>query len=254
MLSDTHCHLDFPEFDLDRDQVVSRAKESGIKYIINIGSSIKASRASVKMADCYDIVWAAVGIHPHDADKFDQNILSEIESLLKLDKVVAIGEIGLDYYRNLSSRKNQQNMFISLLSIAQKAQLPVVIHNRQASDDVYNIIKATLKKPIRGVIHCFSADHNFLNKFLDLGFYVSFTCNITYKKSDNLRNLAKFVPLDRLLLETDAPFLPPQEYRGKRNEPAYVKYLAQDLSRIKGIDLEVLTQATYENGKNLFAI
>ena len=141
MLSDTHCHLDFPEFDLDREEVISRAKDAGVGFIVNIGSSLVSSKASVSLASSHDIIWAAVGIHPHDADMFNQEAQRAIEDLIKKDKVVAVGEIGLDYYRNLSDKKNQKDMFVTLLSLAQNSGLPVIIHNRQASEDIFDIME-----------------------------------------------------------------------------------------------------------------
>lgn len=250
MLVDTHCHLDFPEFNQDRDEVVRRARGNGIEYLINIGSSLEGSRKSVELARQYDSVYATVGIHPHEADKFEKNDQGVLEGLAKEKKVVAIGEIGLDYYKNYSKPENQRSLFVSLIQLSKELGLPIVIHNREAQGDTLKILKEYM--PIRAVVHCFSGDNNFLKECLDLGFFVSFTCNITYKKAENLRNLVKVTPLNRLLLETDAPFLPPEVFRGKRNEPLYVKYLAQEISSIKEINLEEAAKVTTENAKNFF--
>jgi len=250
MFIDTHCHLDFPEFDHDRDEVVRSARDSGIGYIINIGSSLQGSKRSLELSSAYDFIWATVGIHPHEADRFDQQTQSAIEALARKDKVVAIGEIGLDYYKNYSKPENQKPLFMSLVNLAKDLGLPVVIHNRHAELDTLKILKSSL--PLGAVIHCFSADENFLKECLDLGFLISFTCNITYKKAQNLRQLVKLVPLERLLLETDAPFLPPEGYRGKRNEPSYVKYLAQEIAALKEISVEEVAKVTTCNAKNFF--
>lgn len=250
MLIDTHCHLDFPEFDKDREEVILRAKNEGIDYIINIGSSLKGSIASQELSQAYDFIYATVGSHPHEADKFDKSVLDSLEELARKDKVVAIGETGLDYYKNYSKVENQKALFLSLIKLAKNLTLPLVIHNRGADNDTLKILKHEL--PIKAVLHCFSGNEDFLKECLSLGFFISFTCNITYKNAQNLRALIKSTPLDRLLLETDAPFLPPQEFRGQRNEPRYVKYLAQEIAKIKEISIDKISQITTDNAKNFF--
>jgi TatD DNase family protein len=250
MLIDTHCHLDFPEFDRDRDEVIKRSKDQDVGCIINIGSSLAGSKKSLELASQYDFIYATVGIHPHDADGFEDKAGDELEKLARLDKVVAIGEIGLDYYKNYSRPENQTSLFLSLIKLAKKLGLPVVIHNRQAEVDTLGILKEAM--PIKAVVHCFSGDEFFLKECLDLGFFISFTCNITYKKANSLKNLVKATPLSRLMLETDAPFLPPEDFRGKRNEPIYLKYLAREIARIKEISVEEVTSTTTENAKRFF--
>jgi TatD DNase family protein len=252
MFIDTHCHLDFPEFDQDRDEVIKRAKSQGIEYIINIGSSIEGSKKSLELAKKYDCIYATVGIHPHAADKFDKKEEAALKELAKKDKVVAIGEIGLDYYKNYSKAENQRLMFISLLQLAKDLDLSLVIHSRGAADDTLRALKEAM--PIKAVVHCFSGDEIFLKDCLALSFFISFTCNITYRKADNLRNLVKITPLERILLETDAPFLPPEGLRGRRNEPLYVKNLASEIARIKEINLNEVAQVTTANAKNFFKI
>lgn len=250
MLIDTHCHLDFPQFDSDRDEVIKRAKDADIAYIINIGSSLKSSLASVELAQKYDFIYAAVGVHPHDADEVDKNIVDTIRGLSKKDKVVAIGEIGLDYFKNYSRKENQQSLFKSLVGVAKEMALPLVIHSRQAELDTADILKAAM--PLKAVVHCFSGDENFLRACLDLGFFISFTCNITYKKAQGLRDVAKLIPLDRLLLETDAPYLSPEGLRGKRNEPLNVRYVAEEIAKIKRVSTEEIAKITTNNAKNFF--
>lgn len=250
MLIDTHCHLDFPEFDNDRDEVILRARDKGIEYIINIGSSLEGSRKSLELSQKYDFIYATVGIHPHEADKFEEKIGLEIEQLAKKDKVIAIGETGLDYYKNYSQRENQKSLFMWLVQLARNLRLPLVIHNRQAESDTLKILKEVM--PPKAVVHCFSGDENFLKECVDLGFSISFTCNLTYKKAQDLRNLVKLVPLERLMLETDAPFLPPEGFRGKRNEPMYVRYLAEEISRIKEVSLDGVAKITTANAKKFF--
>lgn len=250
MFIDTHCHLDFPDFSPDRDKVIQRAKLKGIDYIINIGSSLKGCRDSLELSRHYDFIYATVGLHPHEADSFDKKTQEVLRELAGQNKVVAIGEIGLDYYKNYAQPENQKTLFLSLINLAKDLELPVVIHNRLAQDDTLKILKATLPK--RVVVHCFSGDEDFLKQCLDLGFFISFTCNITYGKAENLRYLVKLAPLDRLLLETDAPFLSPQELRGKRNEPENVRYLAREIARIKEISIEEVAKATTDNAREFF--
>lgn len=251
-LIDTHCHLDFVDFDSDRDEVIKRALSSGVECLINIGSSVQGSIRSVELAKKYSMVYAAVGIHPHEADRVNENDISIIAELAKKDKIAAIGEIGLDYYKNYSQQLNQKKLFISLLGLNRKINLPVVIHTRQAQDDTLGIIKDFI--PIKAAVHCFSGDDIFLKACLDLGFFISFTCNITYKKSDNLRNIVKLAPLDRIMLETDAPYLSPEGFRGRRNEPFNVKFLAERIAQIKGIDVGEAAFATTANAKRFFRL
>jgi len=252
MFIDTHCHLDFPDFNQDRDEVIQCAKEQGIDYIVNIGSSLEGSKKSLELSKQYDFVYATVGLHPHEADRYNKEVQNALGELAKKDKVVAIGEIGLDYYKNYSKVENQKLLFISLVELAKDLGLPLVIHNRQAQGETLKILKKAM--PEKAVVHCFSGDENFLKECLDLRFFVSFTCNITYKNAHNLRNLVKATPLDKLLLETDAPFLPPQEFRGKRNEPRYVRFLAQEIARIKEISMEEVARITTDNAKRFFGL
>jgi TatD DNase family protein len=252
MLIDTHCHLDFPDYESDREEVIKRARQQDIGCIINIGSSLRGSRAGIDLARQYDFIYASVGIHPHEADKVQKQAMQEIQQLSAEPKVVAVGEIGLDYYKGLSSVENQKLLFINQLGLARQRSLPAIIHCRQAQEDTFDILK---KENISsGVMHCFSGDKDFLEKILDLGFYVSFTCNLTYRKADNLRSVAKLAPLERLLLETDAPFLSPEGLRGRRNEPAFVKYIAEEISKIKGIDVAEVARVTTNNAKSLFKL
>ncbi|MBU1727162.1 MAG: TatD family hydrolase [Candidatus Omnitrophica bacterium] len=249
---DTHCHLDFPEFDPDRDEVIRRAKEAGIDFIINAGSSLQNSISSVELARRYENVYAAVGIHPHDADTFDKNTLDAIIELAKKDKVVALGEIGLDYFKNFSKKENQLPAFVSLIKVAKDIGLPLIIHSREAKADTLRILKEAM--PVSAVVHCFSGDEEFLKSCLDLGFFVSFTCNLTYKKAQNLRDLVKQAPLDRLMLETDAPYLSPEGQRGRRNEPANVRLLAELVAEIRGVSLDDIARATTDNAKKFFRL
>lgn len=251
-LIDTHCHLDFPEFDADRDDVVKRAQEAGLKNIINIGSSISNSKKAVELAARYDMVYASVGCHPHEADTADAGTLSQLEKLAREKKVVAVGETGLDYFKGYSSVDNQEKLFYALVRLAKDAGLPMVIHCRQAQADVLKVIKNNL--PLKAVVHCFSGDEVFLKDCLELGLYISFTCNITYKKAGELRALAAAVPIGKLMLETDAPFLSPEGLRGKRNEPMQVKLLAEEIAKLKKTSAEEIARITTQNAETFFGL
>lgn len=254
MLIDTHCHLDFKDFEADREEVLRRSRSEGIGFIINVGSSLDGTRRSIEIAGRNDFVYAAAGIHPHEADRVTEDDLSAFKRYLVSRKVVAIGEIGLDYYKDISSKGNQKRLFAKLLEDAKDRDLPLIIHNRDAHADAIAILKDVMGLPIKGVMHCFSGDRVFLGKCLDAGMFVSFTCNLTFKNAGGLRDVAKLVPIDRLLLETDAPFLAPQAFRGKRNEPRYVRYLAEELSRIKGVSFEQVADTTTKNAIGLFKL
>jgi TatD DNase family protein len=250
MLIDTHCHLDFPEFDPDRPEVLKRAAEAGVKYVINIGSSLQGSINSVKLAETYPNVFAVVGCHPHDAQNFSGQDLEAVKSLAKSEKVVAIGEIGLDYYRNLSPQEDQKKIFVSFLRLAGELNLPVVIHSREAREDTLRIMREENVK--KAIIHCFGGDEIFLKACIERGYLVSFTCNVTYKKARSVRDSVKAAPLEMICLETDAPYLSPEGNRGKRNEPSFVKTLSQEIAGIKGISAQEVAAATTQNAINFF--
>ncbi|MCM8795558.1 MAG: TatD family hydrolase [Candidatus Omnitrophica bacterium] len=250
MFIDTHCHLDFPEFDSDRNEVIQRAKAQGIDYIINVGSSLEGSRKSIALAKEYAFIYAAAGIHPHEADNVTAETEADLRNFVQEDKVVAIGEIGLDYFKHYAKVENQKRLFVSLLGLARDLGLPVIIHCRDAQTDILKILKAT--RPQKVVVHCFSGEEGFLRECLDLGFFISYTGNITYKKADKLRILMKLTPLEHMMLETDAPFLAPEGWRGKRNEPLFVKLIAEEISRIKGISVEEVARVTAQNAKDFF--
>ena len=252
MLIDTHCHLDFSAFDPDRGQVIRRALEAGVNYFINIGATMESSIASCELACEYPEVYASVGVHPHDADTFDRLAQDKLRQLASGKKVVAIGETGLDYYRNLSSKENQKQAFCKQIALAKDLNLPVVVHCRQAEEETLQILRAAL--PLRAVVHCFSGNQSFLKECLDCGFFISYTCNITYKKASVLREMVNLTPLDKLMLETDAPYLSPEGFRSQRNEPAQIKLLANEVSRILGISFDEITDQTTQNAKDFFKL
>jgi len=262
MFIDTHCHLDFKQFDADRNEVIKRAQQAGVSHIINVGVDIRGSKASVELAKQYDNIFATVGIHPHYAQEVKQEDIQIIEGLTEYDKIVAIGEIGLDYFDHQkpeviiekSFRLKQQNVLLKFIDLAIRKDLPIIFHCRNAADDLLSIIAENIKKEDSAVIHCFSQSKEFLRACLDKGMYVSFTANITYKKSENLRELITYVPLDRFFLETDAPYLTWQGKRGQRNESSFIPFLAEEIAWIKKIGVNELAQITTNNAKNFFKI
>ena len=254
MLIDTHCHLDFPQFDNDREAVIRRAKDNKITYLINAGSSLESSLRSKELAQNFDNIFFSVGFHPHYADSFHQDIILKLEKEGKSEKLVAVGEIGLDYYKSKSSRDKQKEVFLEFISLAKRLDLPLIIHCRDSQDDVYNILKKELNDFSRVVFHCFSGPQDFLDKCLDLEAMFSFTANITYPKATKLRELAKRIPLKKIMLETDAPYLAPQKFRGQRNEPSYVHFVAQELATLKDLTVEEISNVTTENAISFFKL
>lgn len=254
MLIDTHCHLDFKDFDADRDQVLDRAKQAGVGRIVNVASSIEGTRRSIELAKRYDIVYASVGVHPHDAGTVTDKVIGDFKELAKGDKVVAIGEVGLDYYRNLSPKETQIAAFRKFIRLAQETDLPLIVHSREANDDLIAILKEESGGKVNGVIHCFSGDKEFLKKCLDMGLFISFTCSLTFKNADNLRRVAKDTPMERVLLETDAPYLAPQEFRGRRNESSYLARLVDEWSKIAGLSKDDVARITSHNANALFGL
>ncbi len=254
MFIDTHCHLDFDDYKGDLDEVIARAASRNVGYMINVGSSVAGSRRSVEFARKYDSIYASVGLHPHDAKDANEAAFIELEKLAGEKKIVAIGEIGLDYFKNLSPQDMQQKTFKRLLGLSKKLNLPVILHNRDAARDMLAILKEELTPPMRGVMHCFSGDGAFLNEVLALGLYISFTANITFKNAGALREVVKEAPTERVLLETDAPFLAPQSMRGARNEPANVVIVAEEIAKLKGLSVEDVERITTLNAERLFGI
>jgi TatD DNase family protein len=258
LLIDSHAHIDLPEFNKDRDQVMARARERGVEAVINVGLDAGSSRRALAMVRKYDNVFMAVGCHPHEAAKMREGDLKSLAELSQDSRVVAIGEIGLDFYRNLSPRESQLEVFKKQLDLAVELKLPVVIHCRQAHKEVYDIlsawVEATPGDKGRGVIHCFSGDIEMARRYIGLGFYISLAGSVTYPSAGELVGVAREVPLDRLLLETDCPFLAPQAHRGKRNEPAYIALTAEKVAGVRGSAIGAVAQAAARNAIELFRL
>lgn len=254
MLIDTHCHLDFERFDADREAVVARAVAAGVTRLVVPAVDLDNGRSVLALTEKYDSVFAAVGVHPNSSAKWEEGWLDTIRTWAKHPKVVAIGEIGLDYYWDKSPKAVQYRAFADQLALAAELGLPVIVHNRESSEDVVRLLQesplAGQERP--GVLHSFAADWTTAKAVLDLGFYIGFTGPLTYKQADDLRRIAAQIPLDRLLVETDAPFLAPQKHRGQRNEPAYVAEVADRLAALHNVATAVIHQHTTANALRLF--
>ena len=253
MLIDTHAHLEMSEFDKDRDAVIERALENGVDAIIAVGINLEDSKKAIALAKRYDAVYATVGVHPHDAKSIDTATYDSLKKLAEKEKVVAYGEIGLDFFRDRSPRDIQIKRFQEQLDLAGELKLPVVIHSRDAHSETFEILKKH-KGNLRGVLHCFSGDYEMATKYIDLGYYISIPGTIIFPNAEKLVEVVQKIPLDSLLVETDSPFLTPAPKRGKRNEPAYVAYVAKKISEIRGLTPEKVAIATTENARNLFGI
>jgi TatD DNase family protein len=250
---DTHAHLDMLKKKTPKSAVEQSLVE-GVKYVINPGSSLSGSMKSCQYSNKFENVYSSVGVHPHDAEKFDKNTLSGLEKLVvENKKVVAIGETGFDYFRNLSLESDQRNAFISQVELALKHKLPIIVHDRDAHSDTLEILKHYAGS-LNAVIHCFSGSTDFALKCLELGFYISFTGVITFPNAKELQQTVKEVPIERFFLETDAPFLAPQEKRGQENYPGFIKYIAAKIAEIKGLTLEEVANITSSSAEKFFKL
>lgn len=254
MFVDSHCHLDGKSFDSDRVQVIERARAAGVETLVAIGSGDGPPdlEAGIRLAEAYSFIYATIGVHPHEAAKADESTWVDLRSLASHPKVVAIGEIGLDYHYNFSPRDVQREVFVKQLEIARGAGLPIVIHTREAWDDTFSTLESHWPPGgPGGIMHCFSGGPGEAQRSLAIGFHISFSGIVTYPKALEVQEAAKLVPLDRLLIETDAPYLAPVPHRGKRNEPAFVFETARRLAELRGEPLELVAEATTRNWRSL---
>jgi TatD DNase family protein len=253
---DSHCHLDMNDYDADRAEVIGRAEAAGVASMITIGAggSMESNEAAVTLASRHPHVFATVGIHPHDASTLSEDALQRIRDLARGEKVVAIGETGLDYHYDNSPREAQRQAFRVFIESARNLKLPLVVHLREADSDAVRILREEHAAEVGGVIHCFSGDAASARQYLDLGFHVSFSGIVTFRNAEAVREAARIVPADRLLVETDAPYLAPHPYRGLRNEPALVLQTACVLAEIRGEPLERVAERTTENTRRLFRL
>lgn len=243
---ETHAHLDFTDYDNDRDLLLKKCFNAGIEFIINIGTDEKSSRNSVEMSEKYDKVYAAVGYHPHDVENYDEDVIRE---LAKYKKVVAIGEIGLDYYRNLSPKKIQKEVFARQIELAIAMHKPIIVHDRNAHEDTLDILQQY--KPDKVVFHCFSGDELMADKIIEQGWKISFTGVVTFKNS-NMENIIRRVPSDGYFIETDSPFLTPVPFRGKRNSPLNLRYIIEKISEIRNQTPKMVAKDSFNNACNFF--
>jgi TatD DNase family protein len=255
-LIDTHAHLTFPDFDEDRGDVYSRARDEGVEYIICVGSGegIEGNGKAVELARQDERIYATVGVHPHDAEHFDEKWLSELISMISEEEVVAIGETGLDYHRMHASPELQQKCFRSHLKLAHQYDKPIIIHDRDAHEDIWKIIQEEGVPASKGVFHCFSGDLAFAEKVVEAGFFISIPGIVTYPSANDLRGVAASIPLENMMFETDCPYLAPQRFRGKRNEPAYVREVAKEVANLKGLAETDVARVTTLNAKRLFRL
>lgn len=253
-LIDTHCHLDMIGADDDIGIIISRAAAHGVAPIITVGIDLESSRKAIRLAAQYDSVYATVGIHPHNVAELHDSSYAELESLCRMPKVIAYGEIGLDYVKQYVPQDIQRQHYARQVDLAKKMKLPIVIHDREAHADILHILQQRAPFAAGGIMHCFSGDWQLAQNVLDLGFAISIPGVVTFTKADVMQEVAKKVPLDRLILETDAPFLAPEPLRGKKNVPEYVLYTAQKIAALRGISLEEVACATTENARNIFTM
>ncbi|MEC0270611.1 TatD family hydrolase [Paenibacillus anseongense] len=254
MLTDSHTHLNAEQFQEDQDEVIQRAREASVTRMVNVGFNRETIPSSIALAEKYDFIYTTVGWHPVDAIDMMPGDLEWIESLCQHEKVVAIGEIGLDYYWDKSPKEVQQRVFREQIRLARKLQMPIVIHNRDAHQDILTILKEEKAAEVGGIMHCFSGSWETAKQCLDMNFHISFGGPVTFKNAKQPKEVLAQVPLDRLLIETDAPYLTPHPFRGKRNESAYVRLVAETAAEIKGISLEELAEITTNNAIALLGL
>ena len=251
MLTDTHCHLFYKELKNDLDAIISRAIDMKVTRFICVGTNIEDSKECLSISENNDNIFASVGVHPHDAQNVLEGYIDEIYELMEFESMVAIGEMGLDYFRNISEPLIQEKVFREQVKVAQDLNRPIIFHNREADSD---IIKVLSDYPdVIGVAHCFSSNLETANALLEMGYYISFSGNLTFKNS-HLPDIAKEIPMERLLVETDSPYLSPEPHRGKKNEPSRVRFVAEKLAEIKNISFEDIAKHTHENASKLFQL
>ena len=254
MYFDSHAHLDDRKFEKDRDRIIQRAREKGVSLILNPGADMKSSRKAIRLAETYPEVYCAVGIHPHDVKGMTEENLSELEELSKHERVMAIGETGLDFHYDFSPRETQRYWFGQQLNLAKKLKMPVIVHDREAHGEVFDMIGTAGVAETGCVMHCYSGSAEMAAAYAKKGIYISLAGPITFKNARKAREVAQQVPLDRLLIETDCPYLAPVPFRGKRNEPSLVPLVAEAVAGEKGLDVETVARQTMENAKRLFGI
>ena len=253
-LLDSHAHYNDEKFDEDREEVIEQIYNSGVTTIINAGYSLESSKKAIEIANKHEFIYATVGVSPNDIEGLSSDYLQQVEEMAKNKKVVAIGEIGLDYYWNKENKEKQKQIFIEQIKLANKLNLPIVIHTREAIMDTIDILKNQIKSKNTGIFHCCPFNIDLVREGLNLGYYISFCGPVTFKNSKNAELIVNEVPLERMTIETDSPYLSPEPLRGTRNDSRNVKFIAQKIADIKGISIEEVAKQTYQNAKKLFKI
>lgn len=254
MIFDTHAHYDDERFDEDRDTLLKQLHQEGISYILNASASPESLEDSIELSEKYPFIYAALGIHPHDADKMNEDLIDKIRVLSKKDKVVAIGEIGLDYYYDNSPRDTQKYWFERQIELAKELKLPIIIHDRDAHEDTVNILKKTDAGQVGGIFHCFSGSAQMALDMIKLNMYISIGGPVTFKNARKTIEVVQAVPLEKLLVETDSPYLSPEPFRGKRNNSGYLVHIIRKIAEIKGISESEVAEATLANAKKVFRL
>ena len=254
LIFDSHAHFDDDAFDADRDTLLSSFSENGVGYVVNVTASVESLKTVPEMIKQYDFLYGTIGIHPNETGPMTENVLKEMEVLCQLEKIVAVGEIGLDYYWDEPEREIQKKWFREQLKLAEKTGLPVSIHSREAAKDTLDVMKEMDGKLSGGVIHCFSYGVDVAREYLNMGYYLGIGGVLTFKNAKKIREVVEFAPLERILLETDSPYLSPEPFRGKRNDSTRLKYVVEALSQIKNVPEEEVIRVTTRNAMNMYRI
>lgn len=254
MIFDTHAHYDDEAFDADREELLRGMSLAGVEYIVNVGASMASSKRSIELAEKYPFVYAAVGVHPDEVGELDEAQFETLRTWTGEPKVKAVGEIGLDYYWDKEKHELQKHWFLRQMELAAEMRLPIIVHSREAAKDTLDLIKAAKPLSLSGVIHCYSYSTEQAKEYLDMGYYLGIGGVLTFKNAKKLKEVASYAPLSSLVLETDCPYLAPVPYRGKRNDSSLIRYVAEELAAIKGMDPEEVLRITNENGRKLYGI
>lgn len=254
MIFESHAHYDDEAFDADREELLGSMQKAGIYRIVNVGASLRGVKDTVELMEKYPFLYGAVGIHPDEVGELNEERLEWLRSLCALEKTVAVGEIGLDYYWDKMPRQTQKEWFVRQLALAKEVDLPVIIHSREAAKDTFEIMKSEHAHTTGGVIHCFSNSKEMARDYLDLGYYIGIGGVVTFKNARVMKEVAAYVPLNRILVETDCPYLAPTPFRGKRNSSLYLPYIIEEIARLKGISAQEVEEATYQNAMRMYRL
>lgn len=254
MIFETHAHYDDKAFDDDRDKLIQSMKDNGIEYIVNVGSSLDTSKQTIELVKKYDFMYGAVGVHPSETAELNEDNFRQIREMLQEEKIIALGEIGLDYYWDEPDRDIQKTWFERQIYLAKEENKPIIYHSRDAAKDTLEIIKSTKAADVGGVIHCFSYGVEMAREYLNMGYYIGVGGVVTFKNAKKLKEVVEYVPLENILLETDCPYLSPEPYRGKRNDSTRLVYVMEEIARIKGVEPEKVSEVTRENAMKMYRI